>query len=269
MNKILSIIVFTKNRPLQLHGYLESIYRFFSADFMQVYILYKPELFSEEYESVFQTFADCIVITETNFHKDFMEIFSRIQTDYILFGVDDVVYYNSFEIDVIEKTFEQLGNRLFGFSLRLDKRQMTDDITAGNVKEYSISGDTIYSVDWTKGKTPNTRYPFELCATIYRTEDLQKLFENVVSKNQPARKLFSPGSTLIKIYSKLFNSKKLLKKFGFFYNPNTLESWCCRYVQRNPMQFGNLLNFKKICASAIQVNMVNTRTSFVLILMQL
>ena len=68
------------------------------------------------------------------------------------------------------------------------------------------------------------------------------------------------GSSLADLYKKIFKVHKLYKRLGFFYNPNTLESWCCRYVQNHPKQFGHLLAYQKICASAIQVNMVNTST---------
>jgi len=47
MEKRIGHIVFTKNRPLQLHGYLESLYRFFPAERMQTCILWKEELFTE------------------------------------------------------------------------------------------------------------------------------------------------------------------------------------------------------------------------------
>ncbi len=47
---------------------------------------------------------------------------------------------------------------------------------------------------------------------------------------------------------------------GYFYGPNTLESWVCRWCQNNSELLPNYLYFQKNCASAIQVNMVNTST---------
>lgn len=253
-------IVFTKNRPLQLHGYLESLRRFLPSDAMQTYILYKPDLFDAEYETCFRSFPDCRVIRETNFHKDFIRLFESLKTEYVLFGIDDLAYFDGVELSVIEKTFSVLGKKLFGFSLRLDKRQMPEDVAANNVKRETIDGQILYAVDWIEGQTPNTRYPFELCATIYRTEDIRRLFAAKVSRNYLANRFLYPGSTLATAYGKLFNLRKLYKRFGFFHNPNTLESWCCRYVLRHPKQFGNLLAFQKICATAIQGNTVSVST---------
>jgi hypothetical protein len=200
------------------------------------------------------------VIRETNFHLDFLRLFEDVKTEYILFGIDDLAYFDSVSWDTIKNTFAQAGEELFGFSLRLDKRQMSLDVTAGNVNDYTIDGRTVYAVDWIKGQAAAARYPFELCATIYRTEEIRRLFRGVMSQNRFANQFLCPGSMLAGLWGKIFKVRNLYKRLGFFYNPNTLESWCCRYVQRHPKEFGSFLAFQKICASAIQVNMVNTST---------
>ena len=58
MQELITNIVFTKNRPLQLEAYLESLYRYFPAERIQTHIIYKPELFSEEYESLFKKYPN-------------------------------------------------------------------------------------------------------------------------------------------------------------------------------------------------------------------
>jgi len=60
--------------------------------------------------------------------------------------------------------------------------------------------------------------------------------------------------------NKVVSDRSTLKRFGYFYGPNTLESWVCRWCQNNSEKLPNYLYFQKICASAIQVNMVNTST---------
>jgi hypothetical protein len=260
MTPLISSIVFTKNRPLQLHGYLESLRRFLPSEVIQTYILYKPELFGAEYEACFAVFPDCKVIRETNFHQNFLSLFGSLNTKYILFGIDDLAYFDGVSLETVEKTFTRLEGQLFGFSLRLDKRQMPQDIAAINVKQENIDGQAVFAVDWTKGQTDSTRYPFELCATIYRTEDIRRLLTAVMSRNHFANRFLRPGSAIADLYGRIFKARKLYKRLGYFYNPNTLESWCCRYVQNHHEQFGRLLAFGKICASAIQINRVNTST---------
>ena len=128
MNKLITNIVFTKNRPLQLDAYLESLYRYFPAERIQTHIIYKPELFSEEYESLFKKYPDCIITRENDFHTDCVKIISQADTKYILFGIDDVVFFDSVDLDLIDRTFCEHENDILDFSLRFG----TDFITQCN-----------------------------------------------------------------------------------------------------------------------------------------
>ncbi|MBL7215767.1 MAG: hypothetical protein ISS71_08835 [Phycisphaerae bacterium] len=261
MQKQITNIVFTKNRPMQLHGYLEGLRRFLPAELLRTVILYKPELFGAEYEYCFSQFPGCEIIRETDFHSDLLRAIRNTDTQYMLFGIDDVVYFDGVDFDVIEKTFEMLGADLLGFSLRLDKQQMPEDIEVDNLTEHQVNYQTVCSVDWTKGKTKNTRYPFELCATIYHTEDVKRIVAHTMKGGDFMHTRFAPCSFLTRIVSCVYPRRKFLKKLGSFYNPNTFESWCCRYVQNHPNRFGHRLAFQKICATAIQINVVNTSTA--------
>jgi hypothetical protein len=57
--------------------------------------------------------------------------------------------------------------------------------------------------------------------------------------------------------SNITSTRSILKSFGYFYNPNTLESWNCRWCQYNSHHVPNWIFFQTLCASALQVNMVN------------
>jgi len=263
MKKLISNIVFTKNRPLQLDAYLESLYRYFPAELIQTYIIYKIERFEEEYQQLFQKYSDCIVIKEKDFHSDFLKILSQINTKYILFGVDDVVYFDSIGFEVIDETFKRFSKDIFGFSLRFSPSSIqhpVSSIQVGNdpVSETVIAGQPVYSINWTQGRTPTTRYPFELCATIYPTTLVKKVINSTMNNSSIAKAFFSPDSILIKALGKAVSTRSILKSFGFFFSPNTLESWNCRWCQEHSDQLPNFLFFQKQCATAVQVNMVNT-----------
>ncbi|MEJ2649788.1 MAG: hypothetical protein P8016_15435 [Sedimentisphaerales bacterium] len=255
MQKTISNIVFTKNRPLQLDAYLESLYKYFPSQPIRTYVIYKEELFTQEYELLFSKFKQCIVVRESDFHSDFMNILNRIDTDYILFGVDDVVFFDSVNFDVINEIFDKGENDIFGFSLRFG-----DEITGNGkdiVNQTEVRGQTVFYLDWTKGQTPNTRYPFELCATIYKTSLVKEIIAKAMSGNAVIRRLFLPNSVLIKTLGKITSMRSTLKSFGFFFNPNTLESWNCRWCREHNDQFPKHIYFQKLCASAVQLNMVN------------
>jgi len=259
MDKVVTNIVFTKNRPLQLEGYLRSLYRYFPAELIATYVIYKQELFTDEYHRVFSRYRDVCVVTEDDFHSDVTGVINGVKTKYILFGIDDVVFFDGVEFGVIDETFEKAGEDIFGFSLRFSPETLKD--SSDELTAEQAAGQTVYKLDWTKGETPHTRYPFELCSTFYRTELVKRILEGCMSQNTIAKALFGPGSVLIKAVSLAASPRSTLKRFGFFYSPNTLESWSCRWCQRNTESAPHFTYFQKFCAAAVQVNMVNTTTA--------
>ena len=215
MSKQITNIVFTKNRPLQLDAYLESLYRYFLAERIQTHIIYKPELFGEEYESLFKKYPDCIVIRENDFHTDCMKIINQADTKYILFGIDDVVFFDSVDFDLIDEIFRQKDD-IFGFSLRFGQNILSGPDEA---EEFKISDQSFYRLDWTKGRTPTTRYPFELCATVYRTELIKRILKNSRTNSPIAERLFAPNSELVKTLGAIFKKHKFLTK------PTNINLW--------------------------------------------
>ncbi|MGB5157624.1 MAG: hypothetical protein WBN77_09345 [Desulfobacterales bacterium] len=127
MIKPISNIIFSMNRPLQLEAYLESLYRHMPQKQIQTYIIYKIDLFKEQYSELFERFSDCIVIKEQDFHHDFVDLIEQIDSKYILFGTDDVAYYDSVDFAVIEDAFSRSSNDIFGFSLRLSPQSIGED----------------------------------------------------------------------------------------------------------------------------------------------
>jgi len=255
---MVSNIVFTKNRPLQLQAYLESLYKYFPEQIIKTYIIYKVELFSEQYEALFKKFSDCVVIKESDFHSDFLKVFNQLDTKYILFGIDDVVYFDSVDFEVIDIAFAKFPEDIFGFSLRFGPKNIED--ANDPVSEAAVTGQTVYSLNWKDGRTPGTRYPFELCATVYTTALVKKILNSAMNGSLLIKKLFSPGSAVVNLLGKIVSKHKILRSFGYFYNPNSLESWICRWCQNHNEQLPSSIYFQKLCASAIQVNMVNIST---------
>jgi len=261
MQKMISNIVFTKNRPLQLDAYLESLYRYFPPKIIQTYVIYKEEFFGEQYDTLFRKFPDCIAIREKDFHSDFLKVLSQISTKYILFGVDDVVFFDSVDFNVIDQTFAMYAEEVLGFSLRYSKEVIID--MGGSIYESVVAGQTVYSINWAKDRSSQTRRPFrpfELCATVYPTALVKKIIDSAMNNNPLVKKLFSPSSFLIRALRKAKPRRSVLKFFGYFYSPNKLESWNYQWCMRNKERLPNYLYFQKLCASAIQVNMVNTST---------
>jgi hypothetical protein len=81
-----------------------------------------------------------------------------------------------------------------------------------------------------------------------------------MNNNPVIKRLFRPNSFLIRNMGKIASPRSTLKAFGYFFSPNTLESWGCRWCQKHSGDLPAYLYFQNHCAAAIQVNMVNTST---------
>ncbi len=257
--KKITTIVFTRNRPMQLHGYLESIHRFLPTGTMDIRILYKPDRFGKEYEMCFAAFPDCRVVRESDFFEDLMRLIEQADTEYMLFGIDDVVYFDGVSWPVMEAAWKTLRSELIGFSLRHGDALLEQ--CGDPVQIHSILEETVKTFEWPRGKTSWTNYPFDLCATVYRTETVRTSVCGPMKGGRWIHRRLSPQSVLVSAADRLCLRRKLLKGFGHFFNPNTFESWTCRECQRHPDRVGRRLAFQKHCAAAIQVNMVNTSTN--------
>jgi hypothetical protein len=256
MGKVISNIVFTKNRPLQLEAYLEGLYRHLPRDLIQTYLLYKPDLFDEQYAGLFKQFPDCIVARERNFHDDFLGILGKISTRYILFGTDDEVYFDSVDFAVIDRVFERSRGDIFGFSLRLDPANYNRENE--RISRVSVNDGDVYRLNWKKAASKNGKYPFALNGTIYRTDLIKKIVWNVAEDRPLLKRLFPRGSMHVKFLSHIISMKNFMASLETFHDPNTLEGHCCRWCKTHKWKFPSYLYFQKLCASVIQVNRVNT-----------
>ncbi|MGB5157623.1 MAG: hypothetical protein WBN77_09340 [Desulfobacterales bacterium] len=71
-------------------------------------------------------------------------------------------------------------------------------------------------------------------------------------------RLFAKESMLVKFLSLIIPMKHFLISINTFHNPNSLEGHCYRWCRKHQSRIPNYLYFQKLCASAIQINRVNT-----------
>lgn len=165
-NKI-SIIVFSKGRPMQLHAYLESMLKFSDARQEDITVLC-CETKGIRYNKVKESFPQANWRTETNFEKNLKDIVADAG-EYIMFGCDDVVFTHGFSL---QKAADYLTGHenVFGFSIRLGQ----------NVQPYpkaAVYNDDVMEWNWEKSDEQHFNYPWELDCTVYRKSDVVKLIE--------------------------------------------------------------------------------------------
>lgn len=161
-----SIIIFSKDRPLQLHAYLESILMFSDAKQEQISVIYK-ETPNIDYARTIKTFPNVKWHSENNFYEDLSEQIDEAN-DFIMFGCDDVVFTNNFSLSQ-SISILQSNNDVFGVSIRLGKNILTFPYSAANVDNY-------YIWPWANEKS-HYGYPWELCCTLYRKSDIREMLK--------------------------------------------------------------------------------------------
>ncbi len=161
-----SVIVFSKDRPMQLHAYLESLVWASGCQEEQIYVLYK-ETAPICYDKVKKYFPYVHWIAEEKFIEQLQNILV-VADEYIMFGCDDVVFMEKFALQDIER-YVATHDTIFGFSLRL----------GSNIKPMpkKLQKEGAYCVwNWEEAKS-HYGYPWELDCTLYRKCDVIQIIQ--------------------------------------------------------------------------------------------
>lgn len=164
MKKQISIIVFSKGRPMQMHAYLESLLKLSDAEQEMITVLY-CETENIRYEKLMRSFSKVKWIKESKFETDLKKVISDAG-EYIMFGCDDVVFTRKFSL---AKAAGYLGThtQVFGYSMRLGRniKPVPEDLS-----------DDAEVLEWKWDcEYQHYNYPWELDCTLYRKEDVERM----------------------------------------------------------------------------------------------
>lgn len=96
LEKTYGILCFSKDRPLQLDSFLDSLKKYFLPQPDIIEVLYtSSEEWSEHYNVVFSKHSDVIAQQESHFSSDFQKCIDsfRNRADIITLCVDDMVFF--------------------------------------------------------------------------------------------------------------------------------------------------------------------------------
>lgn len=171
-NRMASVIVFSKDRPLQLHAYLESLIAMSEIEQKDISVLYceKNEI---SYSKVRKYFHAVNWIRETEFDTQLRRIVADAG-NYIMFGCDDVIFTHKFCIREIE-LFLNNTKDVLGITLRLG-----NNIKPKPKNQFIKDGFSIW--DWANSRERHYNYPWELDCTVYRKDDVIALLSGYKEK---------------------------------------------------------------------------------------
>lgn len=115
----ISVVVFSKARPLQLHGYLTSLERHWRGAFRVTALVRVTEPYAAAYEEVYRAFPQVAFVAETDFGRDLLMALDAIDAPIVALACDDVVFVRPVDTAAIHAAFRDPA--LLGVSFRLGR----------------------------------------------------------------------------------------------------------------------------------------------------
>lgn len=173
---MISLMIFSRNRTLQLYALLESLEKYFDSNDINVNILYRYD--TEHVASlneVMDRFSHFTFIEEKNF-KDQVEEFLLSSNNLLAFLTDDIIFKDKVDINQISEIMTSNSN-VMTFSLRLglhikdcyalDKAQ---PVPMGNVYPPNL-----FVWEW-RNSEMDWGYPFSVDGHIFRKDQACQWF---------------------------------------------------------------------------------------------
>lgn len=99
---IFSVVIFSKDRPFQLHSLLLSMETFFSDAPCLIFVIYTASNseWMKKYDAVFGTYSETVTpILETTFSQNveecFHQIYDKSENGSVMLCVDDLIFYDT------------------------------------------------------------------------------------------------------------------------------------------------------------------------------
>jgi GT2 family glycosyltransferase len=178
------IVVFSKDRPLQLDATLSSL-KLHCDDLhrARIAVLYTTSnaFFAAQYRILGQDHPDVSWIKERRFKPDLLDLVGT--SSHSLFLVDDTLIVGAIELGLSADALAR-HPQLIGFSFRLGRNTRycyTQDREQA-LPDFSSLGDGVLSFDWTTAEL-DFGYPLEVASSMYRSNDLLPLLREVEYRN--------------------------------------------------------------------------------------
>ncbi len=164
---MIQFIVFSRKRPLQLHGYLTSLFAQCSGEFAVSVLMKVDAGYEMAYADVAAEFPQVGFHEEASFAAQLAAFIG--DAEFTCFGCDDVVFTGLVAEEAIWAAFKDPV--VLGLSLRLGQH-IDSDMFGGSLNypamELTDQGFEMWSVtDWQS--VGDWAYPWEVLGTVYRT----------------------------------------------------------------------------------------------------
>lgn len=167
---MLNLIVYSKDRPMQLLAFLDSAVihtRGLFNSYNVVYLASNKE-YEDGYSIVMAEHPYVKFIKQTDFKQDVLD---AMQYEYTCFAADDDIIYG--DIDKRYKDYMDADCVCFSFRLGTNLKYCYPLNKPNSIKDYKDNGDII-TWNW-RNEEMDFEYPLSVINHVFRTEDIMKL----------------------------------------------------------------------------------------------
>lgn len=182
------VVVFSKDRPLQLYATLESFqFNVLGIEPENVFIILKASSsdYRKQYRKVKFAFSKYVFIEEkTDFRQDLVGIVANPFYTHVLFSVDDNVFLRQIDVSKIMDLLSE-NPKVVGFSLRLGtnvKFCHTQNKNQSLTSFSEVVKDSVLMWDWRESQL-DFGYALEISSSIYRTSLIKNLCQKLEYTN--------------------------------------------------------------------------------------
>lgn len=211
---MIDVIIFSKNRPLQLYALLESLFSYTDASHVaNVAVVYAyDDLYTEALEEVSSKFSNIVFIKQSNFKQDVASALFSSTNDYCTFLVDDIIFKNTISLNNIVEllknnpgllTYSMRMGLHLNFCYPINKEQPIPD---GSVISQTFVWNWMNAQgDW--------NYPLSLDGHVFKKSDVMSWISKINFKNpnqledfmQHAKTLGLPQHCACHVFSSIVN----------------------------------------------------------------
>jgi glycosyltransferase involved in cell wall biosynthesis len=175
-NDNLAILIFSKDRAMQLNATLESLIMYGpEAEETTTFVLFAAsnEMYARQYDDVSKRFTFASFLPEENFKQQTIDVVSSCK--HILFLVDDNIFVRDFKLSDVIKSLSSRHDAI-GFSLRLGTNTTHCYMKKAEqaLPDLTRVGDNTLIYDWRTAEY-DFAYPLELSSSAYRSDDILPL----------------------------------------------------------------------------------------------
>jgi hypothetical protein len=174
-NDSISAVVFTMDRPIQLHSLLESYYTY-TTNPAPVTIIYRcsDNNFQKGYDELIMLWKDVRFVKETNFRTTLRDVLNSLPGTKVFFLVDDIIFTRNYDLAHISK----VDCKKFVPSLRLGKNINYSYVRKKEITPppFEMYDDQLISWIWSE-KNSYWSYPLSVDGHIFLLDEIKILLD--------------------------------------------------------------------------------------------